>query len=223
MRPINLIFGYFGPFFEKSRCKITLPNNNIMDITPLDNPAEPMTCPDIVGDYKFFYNPCTPIPCNQTKTSAICQKSLDNKYEFNIGILATLTLSYNNSLLIHFNGNDNRITTINCECSEREKDLTFVKEDPLKIYVFELNSKWCCPRDEKKGLSFGSLILILFFSVFTSYLVFGFIFLKYFKKKTGNETIPNYDFWSLMGRNIKEGMSFTLSKIKGDSSAYDKI
>lgn len=79
------------------------------------------------------------------------------------------------------------------------------------------------------------------FSGVVSYLVFGFVYLKFIKKKTGYFAFPNYDFWLSIGKNIKviffentnlrkylfknfkAGISYSFSKIKSNSNTYEKI
>ena len=75
---------------------------------------------------------------------------------------------------------------------------------------FDFNSPCCCPNKcinspnvDGGGLSYGSLILIGFFSVIASYFILGMIFRKYKQKKTGSDIIPNKDFWKSLSSHTK--------------------
>eukprot|EP00461_Guttulinopsis_vulgaris_P002494 UN02495 len=87
-----------------------------------------------------------------------------------------------------------------------------------------------CPSTADDGLSGGAVFLIIVLSVWAAYFIFGFLFFKFYLKKTTiTESIPHFGFWSsLPGFYIagcKVAISFVQSKIgkKGASegSSYE--
>lgn len=62
-----------------------------------------------------------------------------------------------------------------------------------------------------KGLSVGSILLIIFF-VFTGiYFIGGIIALKSLRGATGWEMIPNYTFWQEVSSLVKDGIAYTFN------------
>ncbi|RNA04784.1 cation-dependent mannose-6-phosphate receptor-like [Brachionus plicatilis] len=120
-----------------------------------------------------------------------------------------------------------RQSTINCVCSKTESFSGGENPPPATSqYTFTFNSPCCCPDgcscirsstpvittenpQNNKDLSLGSVLLIIFFSLVFVYFI------------GGPEMIPNYGFWSSVPRNIKAGVSFTVSKARG--SAYQNF
>jgi hypothetical protein len=84
----------------------------------------------------------------------------------------------------------------------------------MKIFLFfsflllqklRLESIWACPvfettdktalQDSDKGLSTGSVLVIIFFVFIILYFVGGAVALRLLRGAEGKEMIPNYDFW----------------------------
>ncbi|KAH3715069.1 hypothetical protein DPMN_057773 [Dreissena polymorpha] len=63
---------------------------------------------------------------------------------------------------------------------------------------------------------------MLFFVFLFVYFVAGMLFMKFGRGAVGTEVIPNYGFWSSLPGLIKEGVAFTCSGCKADTS-YAKI
>lgn len=97
----------------------------------------------------------------------------------------------------------------------------------LKTFTFQ--SPNCCPNKNPsngKGLTGGSILLIVFFSVIAVYLISGMLYMKFFKQQNGLDLIPHRAFWLLIYDYIKSGFSFTKDKITGSSRTtnnYQKI
>lgn len=75
------------------------------------------------------------------------------------------------------------------------------------------------PAPKKKGLSPGSVMLIIIFVSFFVYLIAGVIVNVAIRKKEGKEIIPNVSFWSDLPYLIKDGFVFALDKVRGRSSS----
>jgi len=68
--------------------------------------------------------------------------------------------------------------------------------------------------NSEKGLSTGSVLVILFFVCAGTYFIGGIIVLKALRGATGWEMVPNHDFWcklpslvKVSGRNISDKMT----------------
>lgn len=59
-----------------------------------------------------------------------------------------------------------------------------------------LVSPYGCKIEPHKGLSTGSILLILFFTITGIYFIGGMITLRILRGATGWEMLPNHDFWS---------------------------
>lgn len=59
-----------------------------------------------------------------------------------------------------------------------------------------LISPYGCKIEPHKGLSIGSVLVILFFTIAGIYFIGGIITLRILRGATGWEMLPNHDFWS---------------------------
>ncbi|XP_062517611.1 uncharacterized protein LOC134192870 [Corticium candelabrum] len=133
-----------------------------------------------------------------------------------------------------------RISIVKLVCKDKlplsDSTLTFEKEDPADTYNLILTSKCCCPdlcqtkpepsSSSGHGLSIGSILLIVFFSLIFVYILCGILYLKFVRGASGVELIPNYSFWALLPSLIKEGVVFLIGKCRGQdtsSTQYEKI
>ncbi|XP_014773253.1 cln5-like protein 1 [Octopus bimaculoides] len=77
---------------------------------------------------------------------------------------------------------------------------------------------------EPKKLSTGSIIVIITFSIMIVYIVGGCLVTSFYRNSTGMERCPNVRLWSNLGSLIKDGFSYTFSKIKSSKSGgYESI
>ncbi|CAF0879776.1 unnamed protein product [Brachionus calyciflorus] len=181
-----------------SNCKAKFDNGSIIDLSSLDNPSSPLSTLDDSKMFEYKFNPCTPISCesNSLKTSAVCQKQLRDKLEFNSGDQNTADFSFQDSLVITYKLG-NKTSRIICYCSE-DQQLTFFSESPKQNYQLKLSSPCCCadkcigknPDKGGIGLGLGYILIIIFISTIVVYFISGFMYLKFFKNKTGIDTIP---------------------------------
>jgi hypothetical protein len=61
--------------------------------------------------------------------------------------------------------------------------------------AFELPAYKTISQNSNKGLSTGSVLVIVFFVFTILYFVGGAVALKFLRGAQGREMIPNYDFW----------------------------
>ncbi|KAL4222547.1 hypothetical protein ACF0H5_018586 [Mactra antiquata] len=220
---------------DQCSCKTS---QGAVDLHPLANDQENPRFTVVGGGYTYDYEPCKELtkPC-ATKTSgvAVCQRNTDNSYIAGDVDSATFSgVPFGNSRLnltyTSENGGVLRKSVFHIVCVTTESGkLVSVKEDPpgSGVYLFELQTKYAClspitPDNNKKHISTGSVLLIIFFVLITVYLVGGILFMKFFAGAQGVELIPNYEFWSSLPGYIKDGCMFTCRGCKTESS-YSQI
>ncbi|KAK0061638.1 cation-dependent mannose-6-phosphate receptor-like isoform X1 [Biomphalaria pfeifferi] len=86
----------------------------------------------------------------------------------------------------------------------------FVEEENSKrddcFYLFEIKHKAVCPVPAGgSGLSVGSILVIVFFSVLFVYIVVGFLYQRFVLRSKGIEQFPNYEFWKDFGNLQADG------------------
>ncbi|KAL5015306.1 hypothetical protein ScPMuIL_009576 [Solemya velum] len=74
-------------------------------------------------------------------------------------------------------------------------------------YLFEIGTSVVCQTKPVVtfGLSFGSIIVIVFFSVALLYLILGVVYNRFVLSAKGLEQIPNYSFWQDFGNLQSDG------------------
>ncbi|XP_059147118.1 cation-dependent mannose-6-phosphate receptor-like [Physella acuta] len=114
-------------------------------------------------------------------------------------------------------GNEKKHTAIMISCDENVDDntakMTFIEEEKAKTdscyYLFEMKHQAVCPKySSSSGLSVGSILVIVFFSVLAVYLIVGFAYQRLVLKSKGIEQIPNYQFWKDFGNLQADGCDF---------------
>merc|ERR1711915_791476 len=63
----------------------------------------------------------------------------------------------------------------------------------------------------KGGLSGGSILLIIFFSVMFVYILTGTLFMKFKRNAIGSEMFPNKSFWTNCPGLVKDGVRCLIS------------
>ena len=135
-------------------------------------------------------------------------------------------------------------STVNVICGTGDDSLQAVNENVNCKWSFTLNSAYVCTLTASsggssagKGLSGGSIFLILFFVGAFVYLVGGILFNKYKRGLSGSELIPNIGFWRDLPGLVKDGCVFSFNKVralcgggrtgsllsKGTGSTYETI
>ncbi|XP_052246550.1 cation-dependent mannose-6-phosphate receptor-like [Dreissena polymorpha] len=205
------------------------------DLSPLNtkNPRFSVNATSAGTSYMYTFQPCTPLAeCGAATTAAACQTAqtagsvsynlgTSNSANFNGSIIAnTLELQFTEGL-------EGRRTFIKMVCKkDGDPELKYEDESPSKNYKFILLSSYACQPSPTpspgRGLSPGSVLVILFFVFLFVYFVAGMLFMKFGRGAVGTEVIPNYGFWSSLPGLIKEGVAFTCSGCKADTS-YAKI
>ena len=77
------------------------------------------------------------------------------------------------------------------------------------------------PGGGKKKISGGSVFLIIFFVGGAVYLAAGMLYKRQRMGVEGVEMVPNIDFWREVPGNIKDGVKFSISKVRGGGDNRD--
>ena len=125
--------------------------------------------------------------------------------------------------------------TFVCDTDETgDGKVKFVGESNC-LAVFEWSSVHAClssgggaaPPAEKKGLSTGSIMVIIFFVLAFVYLAAGMAYRFRFKEARGLDMIPNRSFWAAIPGLVFDGVKFTFQTIRGlvsgSSDSYSQV
>lgn len=129
-------------------------------------------------------------------------------------------------MLTYFNGDEyNHHCTLN---SERKANLMFTCDESLTApivhvleensqrndscyYLIEIASNVLCPKTNTilpKGVSAGSVLVILLVVAVSCYLVFGFLYRRIVVGAKGIDQVPNLPFWQNVGNLMADGCEF---------------
>lgn len=215
---------------QRDPCFCAFPDGHYYNLTGL---ADEMPFQDTYNNSIVYFHPCTNVKiktennilcANGSKVSVCIFDKNKNKTQ-NLGTIeeTEIKLSSKNSPIFQIN-HDNITTVINIICFTDSK--TNFKIDttiPLSSnkYHFMLISPYGCKMESHKGLSIGSVLLILFFTIAGIYFIGGIITLRILRGATGWEMLPNHDFWTKLPSLVRDGIVFTFNCCRADS--YERI
>ncbi|XP_075977185.1 uncharacterized protein LOC142977271 [Anticarsia gemmatalis] len=204
----------------------------------------------------YYYHPCYDVKINVTDQQAqstctdplsICRHVdtmklanataktfvMDNgTYDF-MGKTNNSKFSDEGDSIIYSNGPSDTIVLLQCAQTENQLQVYSIME-PNKIVLAFYSRDACLKLLEEGGRSFGSTLLIIFFSFLIFYLVLGICTKKFLMGATGIEVIPNLGFWSELPNLVKDGWLFMSNGFKlpprasgqtvsPDPNSYDSI
>ena len=198
------------------------------------------------SDAIYHLRLCNPAPsCSSiSETASVCQKTTSGAM-YSLGEYPTQAvneLSDNPSVGTLFiysggarcNNGPERRTNVIVRCSaDVDGRISSVYEDNCE-YFFYVDTKYACANtspnnneNSKKsgGLSAGSVLLIIFFSCASVYLVAGMVYNYKINNKTGVDMVPNVEFWMDLPSLCKEGFFFLINGCKKSpaTSGYDTV
>ena len=152
-------------------CSCRLKNTNDTGLISLKNLVDGSPNPrfTITPLYTYYYNPCTNFIVNSTSVKgcesgvALCQKSADGKYAYNLGKAEDVQFEYNNGSVfaVYYNvttpddaGKSLRTSKIELICDESTYGrFEFIAESVVAMYSFKLYSMCACPGRCKKEIT----------------------------------------------------------------------
>ncbi|KAM0728913.1 Cation-dependent mannose-6-phosphate receptor [Formica fusca] len=217
---------------QMAPCICTLPDGHYYNLTGL---ANELLLNDTQGDYTVYFHPCTNVQimtksgekCANGNNVSICMLNQQTNMIYNLGTIkeTKMKMSSGNKFPIFEIHHDKFISVINIVCFTDSK--TNFKIDSgippsgSYEYHFMLVSPYGCKIEPLKGLSVGSILVILFFTVVGTYFIGGIITLRILRGATGWEMLPNHDFWSKLPLLVRDGIVFTFNCCRADS--YERI
>lgn len=102
------------------------------------------------------------------------------------------------------------ILTCDPNVGDEDAKMVFIHEQTQKseqcYYLFEMKHQAICPSGVSSGgLSVGSILVIVFFTVAGVYLLVGFLYSRFILGHKGMAQIPNYEFWQDFGNLTADG------------------
>ncbi|XP_019851248.1 PREDICTED: uncharacterized protein LOC109581516 [Amphimedon queenslandica] len=175
--------------------------------------------PDLAfGRYHYDYNPCFGFSigsngdCNNGNT-AICQneKTL-------VSTIGTEVMYYNHdegNYELHYSGGDlTRSGIVYLHCDEAAVDPiinTTGDSETEYLYLFNLYTNEACLKaaghSDDSGY-IGFILISLALTALLTYFIVGGIILKFHKKESGTDIIPNKRFWFSLPFLVKDGVKF---------------
>ncbi|XP_005109119.1 cation-dependent mannose-6-phosphate receptor [Aplysia californica] len=180
------------------------------------------------GDiYKFRVGICASVSKSQPDFAVTKQILNNGKLQpeiHNIGSLKnTHIMSGTDWAVLEYRNGDNyyhghcneeeRRTVIMLQCDpdvdDSNAEMVYMEESKLCYYLFEMKHQALCPAETaSSGLSVGSILLIVFFTIVSVYLLVGFLYSRFVLGSKGMEQIPNYEFWKDFGNLQADGCEF---------------
>lgn len=205
-------------------CSCMFSNGEGYDLTPLRIPSPLQVTSD---NYTFYFHPCTNFPltkgeCHADKGVSLCVQQGNTIYSLGTAEETKIEAGSNKvpSLILSHGNYTSTIALICCDSCKSHLIKDQVNENG-QFYLL-LRSPYACKASLRpKGLSGGSILLIIFFVCTGVYFISGIIALKLLRGATGWEMIPNHTFWQELPSLVKDGIAFTFNCCRVDS--YDSI
>ncbi|XP_032676519.1 cation-dependent mannose-6-phosphate receptor-like [Odontomachus brunneus] len=217
-------------------CTCFLPDGNYYDLTSL---ADKETLSNTKSNLTVYFHPCKDVvipikenqnnTCSSGKKVSLCMYNETTNTTINFGTVhdTQMKLPKGNNKFPVFEIHRGNITSIiNIICATDSTDIDFIldniSQDTGK-YHFRLVSPYGCRKEQdyNRGLSTGSVLVILFFTFAGIYLVGGAIVLKTLRGATGWEMLPNHTFWCELPSLVRDGIVFTFNCCRANS--YERI
>ncbi|XP_014469688.1 PREDICTED: cation-dependent mannose-6-phosphate receptor-like [Dinoponera quadriceps] len=214
-------------------CVCRLPDNSYYNLTSLADKKEPLIADK--DDLTVYFHPCKDIsipisgnlnnPCFNGSGVSLCMLEKAKKI-INLGTINDTHMKLsngNNKFPVFEIHHDNMTSIINIVCVINS-DVHFMIDQVFpdtKTYHFMLVSPYGCKKEPQRGLSTGSVLVILFFTFAGIYLIGGAVVLKTLRGATGWEMLPNHDFWCELPLLVRDGIVFTFNCCRANS--YERI
>eukprot|EP00053_Salpingoeca_punica_P009337 m.83567 g.83567 ORF g.83567 m.83567 type:complete len:231 (-) comp14982_c0_seq2:276-968(-) len=199
------------------------------DLTKLRNNGQDYKIPLVGANLAFNF--CGPLVAPASATS--CGDPINSCVTGTSGVLVSTAYSnWNNQAIFEVNGeiyykvsltNPARSMTVKLQCGQGTNTAT--KSDTEVDVVFYSNLVPCPapPSKDKKKLSTGSILTIVFFVTLTVYFLLGAVYNHYRNNRSGVEMVPNLEFWQSLPGLIKEGFMFSTHCICRRDGTYTPV
>jgi len=110
-----------------------------------------------------------------------------------------------------------RQLVLNFRCKEGVEGAPYQLSNPTGCStVIDFDTMYgCAGKGAAGGLSGGSILLIILFPLIVVYIIGGFVFnVKYKGLPFNKDAFPHIEFWSSIPGLVKDGVLFTVSKVR---------
>nr|XP_022309750.1 uncharacterized protein LOC111115345 [Crassostrea virginica] len=233
---IILVLFHLGGVFpantckKVNSCKCELDDGKVINLDPVakSNGAAFMDVMDSGGVDLYSWNPCKSFSEGSCTNAAVCQTH--SGLQYNCGTQDSAAFGYddtNNVYTITYSAdtvskdNELRTTTLYLYCDQGPDMFQPIGEAVQGTYAMIFKSKYACPREDT-GISAGTVLIIIFFSLLAVYLIGGVIFQIFVRKNSGKNAIPNASFWFDFPGLVKDGVFFVIRR-GGKKGTYNSI
>jgi len=177
--------------------------------------------------YIYSVDLCSPIPfaCDTCTTdSGYCQQSTDKKWTFCVGKYSTASFvgqDGGKGVQIYYTsppGNDGLVrkgtVTVNCNPNAKTPQNVDI-HNPVNVNSYQISFDSAAGCAGGGGLSGGSIFLIILIPGIALYFFGGMLYLGALKGNRGKEMVPNIEFWVTVPGLVQDGITFTITKVKG--------
>ncbi|KAL3831677.1 hypothetical protein ACJMK2_023400 [Sinanodonta woodiana] len=224
-----------NPCVDKSSCKCTFKDGSVVDLSSLGNTDLTPRFKDVLSPDGNFYsfNPCYGFNERPGCTdAAICLTTSDHRThvlyaQANDGSFQNDEVS-KKLVLYYFNSDAGIPAIVDLVCDEKVQVPIFRTNGVLQTGLsMSLTSKYACVTSYKMtgsviGISAGTVLCIIFFSLLLAYLIGGMVFMRYRKNARGLEIVPHVTLWKSIPGLIKDGVLFSVCR-PFRSTSYQKI
>lgn len=219
-----------GTCKKVNSCKCKLDDGKVIDLDPLAKSNGPafLDVSDSAGVDLYSWNPCKPFTEGTCSNAAVCQSHSGAQY--NCGTQDSAQFGYdtsNNVYTVTYSAdtvsksNELRTTTLYLYCDQGPDMFQPIGEAVQGTYALIYKGKYACPREDT-GISAGTILIIIFFSLVAVYLIGGVLFQIFVRKNSGKNAIPNASFWLDFPALVKDGVFFIARRGKGKGT-YNSI
>lgn len=202
-------------------------------------------CKNTKNDDDSFCGNCLEFGACQTQTESVDGELMSwclGRYQNDIQLVNStedsITLTYTEGDYLNdgecYEGGD-RLTSITITCNTEvitKPTKISITQPPCDSYTYKIEFSHAagCPIGNdvpqpgtRKGLSVGSILLIIIFVTFFVYLIAGIVINATIRQQTGKDIIPNREFWADLPSLIKDGFLFIVHKIRPPSEGYTTV
>ncbi|XP_043273706.1 uncharacterized protein [Venturia canescens] len=218
---------------EETACTCHLPNGTLYDLNKLSEQSPIKSNNNF--NLTFSFQPCknvkmdmtkdNPTECNRDLGVSLCaQNHTDAEKSFSLGTTGETKwaiLESSAELVLTHANYTTRILLVCCDNCNLA-NLSLASKPEKSEYNLILSSQYACMiHGSHRGLSTGSILVILLLVFGSVYFCVGALALHFLRGAIGWEMIPNYDFWSKIPGHCRDGIAYVFNGCS--PTTYERI
>lgn len=208
--------------------------SGMLDLSPLSKTDGNPLFQDLASsedDFLYSYNPCGAFTEANCFKVAACQYSPYYLLGYDVGVPDKVSFQYDGlNVIANYvsqDGSRQSFVTLVCDPKATTPRLDVTGETTTTQYYMTLTSAAVCPvpspSKNGEGISGGSVLLIVFFTLLVVYLAAGVTFNKIKRQASGKELVPNLSFWTEVPSLIRDGCKFSFGLVCRKRSGYSAV